>query len=410
MYQRATVRGALLVPALLTTIAYVDPGNFGTNIAAGDRYGYALVWVVVLASVSAALIQYLAASLGLATGRGLAENCADRLGRWPRLLGWAQAEVVVIMTDLAEVVGGALGLQLLFGTPLPVGALLIGAASFAILGLGHSRSGAFRPIALALLAVVAVSVLWATASLRPDVGGALHGLRPQVLPPDGLLVAVGIVGATVMPHALYFHSALSSREDRPLSKPRLWRATGGARAAAHLRRRLAVVIVGAMAGAGAVNVAILVLGASVPGHAGGSIDGLSEHLRDLGHRLPALLLGVALLAAGLASSVIGAWTGQAVMAGYLHRTVAVWKRRLVALVPPVAALSLGLDPSWALVASQVVLSLALPLTLAALVLLTGSRSVMGAARSPRVLTAAAWLVTAVITVMDLAALGHLATS
>lgn len=405
MYQRATIRAALVVPALLTTIAYVDPGNFGTNIAAGGEYGYTLVRVVALASAAAALIQYLAATLGLATGQGLAEHCAARLGRWPRLAGWAQAEVVVIMTDLAEVVGGALGLRLLFGIPLPVGALLIGAASFCILGLGSS--GIYRPIALGLLGVVALCVVWAAASLSPDLGAAAGGLRPRPMPGGALLVAVGIVGATVMPHALYFHSALSSHSGRPMSKPRLWRTIGGPRTVARAHRRLAVIIVAAMAAAGTVNVAILVFGASVPGGAGGSIEGVSEQLVSVGQRLPALLLGVALLASGLASSVIGAWTGQAVMAGYLNITVAVWKRRLVALLPPVVVLSLGLDPSWALVASQVVLSLALPLTLAALVLLTGSRSVMGTARASRPVIGAAWLVTAVITVMDVAAMAHL---
>src|SRR5919107_1284471 len=191
MLQRSRPRSMIMVPALLTTIAYVDPGNFGTNIAGGAKQGFALIWVVLGASAAAALVQYLAGKLGLATGRGLAQHWAEHLGAAPRVASWVQAELVVVMTDLAEVVGGALGLQLLFGVPLTIGAIIISAVSFGLLGLRAWAGEAFRPAALGLLAVVAVAVLWSVAILSADVGVAAAGTRPTVLQGDGLLMAVG---------------------------------------------------------------------------------------------------------------------------------------------------------------------------------------------------------------------------
>lgn len=405
MFQRAKPRSLILIPALLTTIAYVDPGNFGTNIASGASLGFTLVWVVVAASAAAALVQYLAAKLGLVTGRGLAEHWAERLGTGPRIASWLQAELVVVMTDLAEVVGGALGLQLLFGIPLPAGAIIIGAFSFCLLGLRLWAGELFRPIALVLLAVVAITVLWAALTLEPDFAGTAAGLRPRPLRDDALLMAVGIVGATVMPHALYFHSAMSRRIPNPanLSKVKIRhvaRPSGQPRAL----RRLLVCIGVAMTLAATVNVAILVLGASINVPGVDSIQTASSALIQTDRRLASTLLGIALVASGLASSVIGVWTGQAVMAGFLRRQIPIWIRRLVAIAPPVIALSLGMDADWALVASQIVLSFALPVTLTVLVLLTSSKRVMGERRNSRPVAVAAWTVTATITVMDVAAL------
>ena len=387
-----------LVPALLTTIAYVDPGNFGTNIVAGTDHGFALVWVVVLASVSAALIQYLAAKLGLATGRNLASHYAAGLPRVWRLLAWVQAELVVIMTDLAEIVGGALGLYLLFGLPLPLGALLVGLVSFTVLGYQRGEAAHFQIPALALLATVAVCVVTATVRLSPDWNGMLLGVRPAVLDQSALLVAVGIVGATVMPHALYFHSAMSpavvEESASGATSPRL---------AALVRHRLMSSIALAMTVAGCVNVLILVLGAAT-GTSDGTIEGVYAHLSLDGQRWSAILLGVALLASGLASSVIGAWTGQVVMAGFLRRSIPWWVRRLVALAPPVIVLLLGVDAGQALLMSQVVLSLALPLTLAPLIVITSRRTVMGALANGRVLTVLAGAVALAIIALDLALL------
>lgn len=406
MFQRARPRSLILIPALLTTIAYVDPGNFGTNIASGASLGFTLVWVVVAASAAAALVQYLAGKLGLVTGRGLAEHWAERLGTGPRIASWLQAELVVVMTDLAEVVGGALGLQLLFGVPLAAGAAIIGAFSFGLLGLRMWAGELFRPIALGLLAVVAITVLWAVLTLDPDVAGTAAGLRPRPLHDDALLMAVGIVGATVMPHALYFHSAMSrrTRTSAHLTREqthRVARPHGNPRT---LRRRLLVCIAVAMTLAATVNVAILVLGASINVPGVDSIQTASAALIQTDRRLVSTLLGLALVASGLASSVIGVWTGQVVMAGFLRRQIPIWLRRLVAIAPPVIALSLGMDADWALVASQIVLSFALPVTLTVLVLLTSSQRVMGEHRNSRPVAVAAWAVTATITAMDVAAL------
>lgn len=208
--ERSAPWAVLLVPALLTTVAYVDPGNFGSNIEAGSVHGYDLLWVVALASVAAGIIQYLAALLGLATGQTLATLTAQRTGNRNRLLMWMQAEVVVLMTDLAELVGGALGLYLLFGIPLPVGACIVGALSLLVLATGRKAAAFSQPLTLALLAVVGVCVLTVAAWLRPSPAGIAGGLVPGGLDASGVLLVVAIVGATVMPHALYFHSAVSA--------------------------------------------------------------------------------------------------------------------------------------------------------------------------------------------------------
>lgn len=404
MFRARTPSVALvLVPALLTAVAYVDPGNFGTNIIAGAEHGYSLIWVVVLASATGALIQYLAAKLGLATGRSLAEHCADHLPRGPRILAWLQAEAIVLMTDLAEVVGGALGLYLLFGVPLPLGAVVIGVTSFLILGLRRSEGRGFRAATLGLLGVVVASVAAAVALLGPDWGRATTGLVPTPLHGSALLVAVGIIGATVMPHALYFHSAFGSH--LPGESERHDPRTGiGTRSAAAIRRRIALSLVVAMGIAGVANVLILTLGVALPMPSDGTIEGVHGVLAEHGQGIAATLLGVALLAAGLASSMVGAWTGQVVMQGFLRVDIPWWVRRLVALAPPVVVLALGVDPGQALLLSQVVLSIGLPLTLLPLVVLTGRRAVMGALVNGRVVTVLAWAATAVITALDIALL------
>lgn len=385
---------ATIVPALLTTIAYVDPGNFGTNIAAGTRHGFALAWVVVLAAASAAVIQYLAAKLGLATGAGLAEHCAERLPRGPRLLAWAQAELVVIMTDLAEIVGGALGLQLLTGLPLEIGAVVVGLVTFVALGLGH---GGYRPIALGLLAVVAATVALCAVQLGPAWDGLPPGLVPASLDENGLVLAAGIVGATVMPHALYFHSAVSGLDDRES------RRSTTPQDVPQVRRRVIRSIVISMTVVGIVNVLILVVGTALPGAQGTIADAYTTLVAG-GQDVAATLLGIALIASGFASAIVGAWTGQSVMQGFLRVDLSAWKRRLVAVLPPVLLLAAGVDPDRALVYSQVVLGLALPLTLLPLVLLTGHRATMGALRNSLPLTVVAWTITAAITVLDVALL------
>ena len=415
MYQQRPVRWrTLLVPALLTTVAYVDPGNFGSNIEAGSTHGYALMWVVVAASIAAAVIQYLAALLGLATGGTLASLSSERMSRPVRLLAWAQAEVVVVMTDLAELIGGALGLYLLFEVPLPLGALVVGLVSILILLVGRRASTISAPVTLALLAVVGVTV----AAVAVRVGarpGALSGLVPGPLDSGGLVLVTAIVGATVMPHALYFHSAVSAdaghASDARASVVRASAVDVSVRGRPRLpdpRRRLGWSVVAAMGVAGCVNSALLVLGANLPAGTSGIESAHTALAETIGQAIAALF-GVALLASGLASTVVGVFTGQVVMAGYIRRPVSLWLRRIVAIAPPLVLLALGVDATTALVVSQAVLALALPVTLVPLLGLTMSSQVMGALRPGPAVRAAAVTATALITVMDVALIALLVT-
>lgn len=413
MFQSRRVRPSLtLVPALMTAIAYVDPGNFGSNLSAGATKGYALLWVVVLASIAAAMIQFQSAKLGLVTGRSLAEIGADRFSRPARLAAWAQAEIVVIMTDLAEIVGGAMGLYLLFGTPLPLGAVLIGVFSMAVLSLDDRRRGVLQPAVLGMLACVGVCVLATAWMSGPQPIEVLTGLRPGGLDSSGILIATAVIGATVMPHALYFHSGVSAR---PRARAAVLHpagvAAGGGRSSAArsgpgpiprgataslLRSRLSRSVIVAMTLAGIVNVSILVIGASLPRAAADSLEAAFSSLSVSAGGVASTLLGVALLASGLASTVVGAFTGQLVMDGYLQRRLPAWQRRGISVLPPVVVLALGVDPMVALVASQAILCLALPTILVQLVWFTGSRAVMGRDVTRPATLAITGLITAVI--------------
>lgn len=369
-----------LAPACMAAIAYVDPGNFGVNVAAGANHGYALVWVVVLASLIATLVQYLAAKLGVATGLSLAENCRERFGVLTRVLLWLQAELVVVMTDLAELVGGAIALNLLFGLPLTVGAVIVAAFSFVVLALRVRGHDGFEPVVLTLLGIIIVSLLYQTVMAGVDGGALLAGVAPGRLDDSGILLAVGIIGATVMPHALHFHSAMS-RSAPHLPFPERASLAGLSRLSKSLCSRASrstrrSVIV-AMTLAGLANVSIVVFSARLPAGAADSLVLAHEQFTQVGGRLAGVVFAIALLTSGLASTVVGVYTGQVVMEGFLRRTVSLWLRRLVAILPPLVLLALGLDATKALVMSQVVLSFALPGTLIPLVWFTARRSVMG---------------------------------
>lgn len=378
-----------LVPALLAAVAYVDPGNFGVNIAAGAQHGYTLVWVVVFASVSAMVIQYLAAKLGLATGRSLAEHSAQRYPGIGRILLWLQAEIVVIMTDLAEIVGGALGLKLLFGVPVIVGALLVTAFSLVVLALKVRGRSHFEPIVLGLLLVIVGALLWQLAVVDIDRAALLRSILPGPLDASAALLAVGIVGATVMPHALHFHSAASRVANDGTSA-----GVGGRRAFAG--RRAVRSIVMAMTIAAAANISIVVFAAALPTSAAESIEVAYAALWAQSGELAATMLGVALLASGLAATLVGVQTGDVVMQGFGRRPIPAFVRRLIAVVPCLVLLGVGINPTDALVWSQVVLSFALPGTLIPLLLFTADKRVMGALTNRRVTTGVATVITAVI--------------
>lgn len=362
----------LLGPALVAGVAYLDPGNVAANMTAGARYGYLLLWVVVVGNLMAWLIQYLSAKLGIVTGRSLPEVLGERFGtRVGRIAYWLQAEAVAMATDVAEVIGGAVALWLLFDIPLVAGGAITGAISMALLWLQTRRGPrVFEVVITGMLIVIAVGF---TAGLfaGPPGAEALGGLVPRFDGPDTVLLAASILGATVMPHAIYAHSSLArdrfrDREGRALSVPRLLRAT-----------RWDVTI--ALAIAGTVNVAIIVLAAANLAGVDGT-DSLEGAHAAIGAALGAgvaTLFAIGLLASGLASTAVGAYAGSEIMQGLIRVRVPVTTRRLVTLVPALAILAFGVDPTLALVLSQVVLSFGIPFALVPLVWLTARRSVMG---------------------------------
>jgi manganese transport protein len=386
--------GRLCGPGLVVAVAYVDPGNFATNTQAGAALGTRLVWVVVAAGLAAMLVQYLSAKLGAVTGQSLPELCRQRYGFLPRCLLWAQAEVVTMVTDLAEVLGGAIALRLLFGVPLPAGGAAVAAAGVALLALRPERRGRFD-VAIAALLVAVVACFVAQAVLVGDLPGtardAAAGLRPSLAGDGALLLATGIIGATVMPHAVYLHSGLARREHAvPLRRHR--RDIG-----------LALTV------AGVTNVAILVVTAQVlRGSTTSDADPIAQAFNGLGAATPAAgtLFGVALLVAALAASGVGTLAGDVVLQGFWRRSIPLTIRRLVTLAPTLGVLALGIDPAWALVLSQVVLACGVPFALVPLLRVTADRAVMGAGVNRRLTTVAAAGVTLVVSVLDLMLVGR----
>lgn len=362
----------LLGPAFVAAIAYVDPGNVAANLTAGARYGYLLVWVLVAANAIAVFVQYQSAKLGIVTGRSLPDLLGARLGTAGRRAYWAQAELVAAATDIAEVIGGAIALNLLFGLPLPLGALIVGAAAIGILAV-QSRRGQrpFEAVILALLAVIAVGFLTGLVVSPVDWRAAANGLVPRFDGAPSVVLAASMLGATVMPHAIYLHSALA--RDRHGSSADAGRVRTLLRAT-----RLDVVL--ALVLAGAVNIAMLLLAASaLPGVAGtDTIEGAHAAIGDALGPVVAAVFAIGLLASGLASTSVGSYAGATIMSGLLHVRVPLLVRRVVTLIPAVVILALGVDPTWALVLSQVFLSLGIPFAMIPLLRLTGSREVMGA--------------------------------
>lgn len=388
-------------------VAYLDPGNVASNMTAGARYGYLLVWVVVLGNVMAWLIQYLSAKLGIVTGRSLPETLGLRMrNRWGRRAYWLQAELVAMATDIAEVIGGAVALNLLFGVPLLWGGVITGTVSIALL-LIQSRRGArpFEFVVIGLLAIIAIGFSFGVFVAPPDPAGVVAGLVPRFEGTDSVLLAASILGATIMPHAIYAHSALARDRFAPSASasatataspsPRPGAdASPGARIEIPLeelrgiptRRLLRATkwdVTIAMLIAGTVNLCILLLAAAnlagVPGT--DSLEGAHAALAAGLGPLVATLFAVGLLASGLASTSVGAYAGAEIMHGLLHIRVPLLARRLVTLIPALAILAIGFDPTVALVLSQVVLSFGIPFALIPLVALTAKADVLGGYRN-----------------------------
>ncbi len=384
----------LLGPAFVAAIAYVDPGNVAANLTAGARYGYVLLWVLVAANAMAVLVQYQSAKLGLVTGRSLPDVLGARLRRGPRLAYWGQAELVAAATDVAEVVGGAIALHLLFGLPLWLGGVMVGAVSLVLLAT-QDRYGQrrFEHVVVALLAVITIGFLAGLVVSPPDARGMLSGLVPRFEGSDSVLLAASMLGATVMPHAIYVHSALA-RDRHGHAEPGPWRD--------RLLRATRWDVGIALVVAGIVNIGLLLLAAAgLRGEPGtDSIEGAHAAITDALGPVVGLAFAVGLLASGLASTSVGAYAGATIMAGLLHRRIPILVRRVVTIIPAVLLLALGADPTWTLVVSQVVLSFGIPFAVIPLVRLTRSRDVMGEARTRTPLHVALVLVVALVVVLN----------
>ncbi len=385
-----------LGPAFVAAVAYIDPGNFATNIAGGAKFGYLLLWVVLAANLIAMVVQTQSAKLGIATGKNLAEACREAFPR-PASIGlWIQAEIVAMATDIAEVVGAALGLYLLFGIPLFLAGLIAGAGAFAILGL---QQMGYRRLEAGISVLVGVVVLSFVAELfyaKPDAGEvARHIVIPGFGGTESILLATGIIGATVMPHVIYLHSALTQkrivgRDDEE-------------------RRRILrfekVDVVIAMSIAGVVNLSMMMVAAALF-HSSGlanidTIQGAFDGFKHLVSPNAATIFGVALLASGFASSSVGTMAGQVVMQGFIQRRIPIFVRRAVTLAPALVVLGIGLNPTDALVGSQVVLSFGIPFALVPLLLIAGRRDVMGSLVNPRWVSAVAGILAALIIALNL---------
>jgi manganese transport protein len=390
---RATL--AMLGPAFVAAIAYVDPGNFATNVEGGARYGYLLLWVVLAANLMAMLIQYLSAKLGIVTDHNLPELVRARSSRPVAVFMWLQAEVIAMSTDIAEFLGAALGLNLLFGVPLLPAGLITAVVAFGILGLQTRGYRRFELAITAVLGIVFGGLLYETFRIGPSAHATLRGLLPSLSGTGSLYLAVGIVGATVMPHAIYLHSALT--------KGRMPCRNQRERARVLSFERLDVIV--ALGIAGVVNIAMLAVAAKLLYHSApigvATIPQAHAALENIVGGTAALAFAVALLASGVSSSSVGTYAGQVVMAGFLDVRIPVLVRRGITMIPALAVLAAGLNPTDALVLSQVVLSFGAPLALVPLVKLTSRHDIMGVHVNRLITTTLAWTCTLLITVLNL---------
>jgi manganese transport protein len=380
-----------LGPAFIASVAYVDPGNFATDVAGGAKFGYLLLWAVLAANLMAMLVQTLSAKLGIATGRNLAEVCRDNLPRRVSFGLWLQAEVIAMATDLAEVLGAALGLSLLFGIPLGWGAVIAVAAAFAILALQASGFRQLEAVIAVFVGVIVVAFAFELLAVTPDPGNMAGDLFSPDFDGEALLLAVGIIGATVMPHVIYLHSALTQSRVRGRTEAELKR----------IQRFERIDVLIAMTIAGLVNLSMLsIFAARFYGTDAESIEDAFHGLHADPGRWAAVLLGVALLASGLSSSSVGTLAGQVVMQGFIRRQIPLFARRAITAAPALIVALVGVEPTRALVLSQVVLSFGIPFALIPLVLFTSNRRVMGGLVNNRLTTVAAWTIACVISALN----------
>jgi manganese transport protein len=384
----------LLGPAFVAAIAYVDPGNVAANVSSGARYGYLLLWVIVVANGMAGLVQYLSAKLGLVTGRSLPEAIGKQMSRPLRLAFWVQAELVAMATDVAEVIGGAIALHLLFGLPLLIGGVITGVVSLLLLAIKDRRGQLlFERVITGLLLVIAIGFAASFFVATPPPNAVIGGLLPRFRGTETVLLAAAILGATVMPHAVYLHSGLAL--DRHGHSP-----------SGEVRRRLLRItrldVVLAMAVAGTVNAAMLLVAAiNLQNHGiTASIDGAFAAIHETLGATIAVLFAIGLLASGLASATVGAYAGAMIMQGLLQRSIPMLARRLITLCPAVAILAAGFDPTRTLVLSQVVLSFGIPFAVLPLVRLTSNRKLMGSDSNHPATTVVGWAVAVMVSLLN----------
>jgi manganese transport protein len=393
---RGRIRGvvALLGPAFVAAVAYIDPGNFATNFSAGAKFGYTLVWVIVVANLMAMLVQYLSAKAGVATGQDLPELCREHLPRPVSRGLWVQAELIAMATDLAEFVGAAIGLNLLFHVPLLPAGLMTAAVAFGILALQQRSYRRFELAICGLLGIVFLGFAYDLLAVGVEPAGVAAGLIPSTAGTDGLLLVAGIIGATVMPHVVYLHSALT--------KSRVYCRDDAERRELLRFQRLDVIV--GLGAAGFINLSMLCVAASLFSHAGRpAVDSIEAAHAGLGQMVgggAALAFAVALLASGLSSSSVGTYAGQVVMRGFIRRRIPLFLRRGLTMLPALVVLGLGLPATDSLVISQVVLSFGIPFALVPLLLLTRRADIMGTFVNRRVTTVLTACVAAVIILLN----------
>ena len=384
-----------LGPAFIAAVAYIDPGNFATNITAGSQYGYLLLWVIAFSNLMAVLIQSLSAKLGIATGKNLPEISRENFSKKTSIFLWIQAELVIIATDLAEFIGAALGLYLLFNIPMLPAALITAVGSFAILELQRRGFRAFEAGISGMVLIVVLAFALQTFLAQPDWGGVTIGLlTPQFDGVDSLLLATGILGATVMPHAIYLHSSLTQNRivGRNESEKR------------RIFRFEFIDIVVAMIIAGAINMSMLIIAAAVFHTQGLVVEDLDvafNGLHDALGPIAAISFGLGLLIAGLASSSVGTLAGDVVMQGFIRRRIPLYLRRAITMIPPLAIIASGVNATYALVLSQVVLSFGIAFALVPLVMFTSKKEIMGSLVNHKITTILGWIVVAIVVSLNI---------
>jgi manganese transport protein len=385
-----------LGPAFVACVAYIDPGNFATNIAGGSKFGFTLLWVIVASNLMAMLVQMLSAKLGIATGRNLPEVCREQFSRRTSIGLWLQAEAIAMATDLAEFLGAAIGFHLLLGIGLFPAAIITAIAAFLILGLQRFGFRPFEAVIIVFVAVIGFCYIGELFMAHPPWGTVgIHALKPEFQGSESVLLAVGILGATVMPHVIYLHSALTQNRVIPDNDNE----------AKRLMRYTRVDVIVAMSIAGVINAAMLIMAATVffdSGHNNvDSLEGAHKTLEPILGGGASVLFALALLASGLSSSTVGTLSGQVVMQGFIRRKIPIFVRRAVTMLPALIVIAIGLDPSRTLVISQVILSFGIPFALIPLVIFTSKKKLMGILVNHPVTTVAAAVVAMLISALNL---------